>query len=69
MKRTVSDWGMCWLRWGQAHGASSGMASVEYALLLALLVIAGAAVWGALSESMRSLLETVANSFSRLPNP
>jgi Flp pilus assembly pilin Flp len=45
------------------------MASVEYALLLALLVIAGAAVWGALSESMGSLLETVANSFSRLPNP
>jgi len=69
VKRRVSGWGICWLKRGWARGAQSGMASVEYALLLALLVIAGAAVWGALSESMGSLLETVANSFSRLPNP
>lgn len=46
-----------------------GMAAVEYALLLAILVIAGAAVWGALSTSMGHLLQTVADSFSRVPNP
>ncbi len=53
---------------GRRPGRRAGVAAVEYAFLLALIVIATAAVWGALSQSMRDLLQQIVNSFSRYPS-
>jgi len=42
----------------------SGVSTVEYALLLGVLVVATAAAWTALREAISSAITDVANSFS-----
>ncbi len=46
------------------RGRSDGSVSVEYALLLALLVVAGIAAWASLGESLREALREVVDSFN-----
>jgi Flp pilus assembly pilin Flp len=48
-------------------GCRKGLATVEYALLLALLVAATCTVWAGLSQGMRDMLQSAINSFARYP--
>lgn len=50
-----------------SHKPRRGTTTVEYALLLAVLVIGSIVVWGALAQSMHSMLQQVVNSFARYP--
>ena len=43
---------------------STGTVSVEYALLLALLVVVGIAAWASFGETLRTALTEVINSFN-----
>ncbi len=42
----------------------SGVATVEYALLLALVVVAGIGAWTALGSSMKATLNMISTSFA-----
>jgi Flp pilus assembly pilin Flp len=51
-----------------AIGRRRGLTSVEYALLLALVVVVSIGVWGALGGALKNVLTNVTNSFSTVPS-
>lgn len=51
-----------------AMGRRRGLTSVEYALLLALLVVISIGVWTALGGALKVVLVNVTNSFSAVPS-
>ncbi len=52
-----------------ALNCRSGIATVEYALLLCLLVVAAVGTWTTFSETLRGTLQQVANSFAEYAGP
>jgi Flp pilus assembly pilin Flp len=50
-----------------AIGRRRGMTSVEYALLLALIVVMGIGAWGSFSGTLRNVLVNITNSFAAVP--
>ena len=50
-----------------AIGRRRGMTSVEYALLLALIVIMGIGAWGSLAGKLTNVLSNITNSFASVP--
>lgn len=50
-------------------GYRSGLTTVEYALLMALLVISAAGVWAGFSETLKDTVQLVANSLGSYAGP
>ena len=50
----------CWCLLGRRRG----MSSVEYALLLALIVVMGIGAWSSLAGKLTNVLNTITNSFA-----
>lgn len=47
----------------------AGITTVEYALLLCLLVVASIGTWTTFSQTLRDVLQQVANSFAEYAGP
>ena len=53
---------LCGLWW--VAGRRRGITSVEYALLLAVVVVMGIGAWSSLSGRLTNVLNTITNSFA-----
>ena len=53
-------------RWKSLRGDEDGLTTVEYALLLALLVIAALATWTTFGGTVRNKVRTAGNSINSI---
>ncbi len=50
-------------------GRRKGTSAVEYALLLALVVLTAVGTWAAFSQTLQTALQDVVNCFTEVGNP
>jgi Flp pilus assembly pilin Flp len=52
-------------RWRAPRQSRAGVVGAEYALLLAVLVVAGIVAWYGLAQSLKGALADIANTFTQ----